>query len=314
MIQDSGKPVVGHHMLLSLVNCYNQFVAVLPETSDQFKVELSKLFPTVFDTKFIAHACCAELGLTSTRLDQLYKHIQIQNFHTPIIEHAEGYDRYRRTVYPHEAGYDAFLAGSVFLRLMYKLEKIDSEIEPSSALCDNRFRNKLYLHHSDTPFSLGGLQETLDLTNVFHVLLRNISKGDERASLEKKAMDLNQLFSPFGKIRIKWINSNSAFVMILDKSPENLEEVQRKLIDQHIDPNFTVMTYDSFHSQSLKKSKHEGGEHNELFSEHEAENFSVVFTQKKTALIWSTTLLTGFLVGVGVSTLYFFSKRKLPIL
>jgi hypothetical protein len=39
----------------------------------------------------------------------------------PPISHAPGYDRYQNASLAHEAGYDAFMTGSAFIRMMHRL-------------------------------------------------------------------------------------------------------------------------------------------------------------------------------------------------
>ncbi len=42
-------------MLLDVVHLYQAFVGDLPETYSQFKFELARYFPLVYDTKYLFH-------------------------------------------------------------------------------------------------------------------------------------------------------------------------------------------------------------------------------------------------------------------
>ncbi|KAK8770181.1 hypothetical protein V5799_013354 [Amblyomma americanum] len=50
----SGKPIVGHNMLLDLLMLYNQFCEPLPPSFAKFKAALNAVFPLVYDTKHMS--------------------------------------------------------------------------------------------------------------------------------------------------------------------------------------------------------------------------------------------------------------------
>lgn len=54
MIIQHQKPIVGHNVLLDVMHTIDQFVSPIPKFYDEFKVLVSSLFPTIYDTKHIA--------------------------------------------------------------------------------------------------------------------------------------------------------------------------------------------------------------------------------------------------------------------
>lgn len=53
-IIESGKPLVGHNLVLDLLHLINKTVHPLPEHLDSFKTLVKTNIPTVYDTKLIA--------------------------------------------------------------------------------------------------------------------------------------------------------------------------------------------------------------------------------------------------------------------
>lgn len=47
------QPIVGHNCLFDLVTIYQKFFAPLPATFDEFRYDLNRCLPTIYDTKFI---------------------------------------------------------------------------------------------------------------------------------------------------------------------------------------------------------------------------------------------------------------------
>ncbi|KAL7319386.1 hypothetical protein PS15m_002525 [Mucor circinelloides] len=124
LISQSGKTVVGHNMLLDVCHMVGQFVEPLPETLPEFKTLAHRLFPKMADTKYM---CSAEPELNAifgsgTALEALRFETKKEQFKNPHIDMHPGFPRYL-TEMAHEAGYDAFMTGSVFLKLVAYLDK-----------------------------------------------------------------------------------------------------------------------------------------------------------------------------------------------
>lgn len=116
----SGKPVVGHNMLLDLLLLYHQFCEPLPKSFAKFKAGLSTVFPAVYDTKHISLqlrqqgvSWLKEL-MSGADLFALYN--ALSNAVVPYSPRVEGAPKDMRA---HEAGCDAYAAGFVYLKLAH---------------------------------------------------------------------------------------------------------------------------------------------------------------------------------------------------
>ncbi|RUP49521.1 ribonuclease H-like domain-containing protein [Jimgerdemannia flammicorona] len=119
MMSQSRKPVLGHNMLLDIAHLVQQFVQPLPDTVGEFKTLVHRLFPTLIDTKYIC-AVAPELQnlIPMSSLDSLRLNTSQEPFaDNPKIETHWEHPRYFNAK-AHEAGYDAYMTGFVFLRLI----------------------------------------------------------------------------------------------------------------------------------------------------------------------------------------------------
>lgn len=73
LLEEYQKPIVGHNMFMDLVLLHNQFIGPLPNKYAQFKSNISKTLPNLYDTKYISH----ELGKKLT-LDESWKSNALQ--------------------------------------------------------------------------------------------------------------------------------------------------------------------------------------------------------------------------------------------
>jgi hypothetical protein len=53
-VRETQCPIIGHNMMLDLCHIIQKFITPLPDTLEQFKKLVSKLFPVIIDTK----VCC----------------------------------------------------------------------------------------------------------------------------------------------------------------------------------------------------------------------------------------------------------------
>ncbi|KAF9181945.1 hypothetical protein BGZ50_005223 [Haplosporangium sp. Z 11] len=143
MISDARKPLIGHNCFLDLMQISQQFLWELPLDLEEWKKAITREWNTVIDTKHLAgHPMITPL-INVTALECISSSVQSAPFVTigPKIVMSEGFDRYQLSAPKsdtetttqgentkseenepvktnfHEAGYDAFMTGQVFLRL-----------------------------------------------------------------------------------------------------------------------------------------------------------------------------------------------------
>ncbi|XP_075529036.1 pre-piRNA 3'-exonuclease trimmer-like [Dermacentor variabilis] len=116
----SGKPVVGHNMLLDLLLLYHQFCEPLPKSYARLKAGLSSVFPAVYDTKHMSLQLRQQgvpwLKELMSGADLFSLHKALSNAVVPYAPRIEGAPKDLRA---HEAGCDAYAAGFVFLKLAH---------------------------------------------------------------------------------------------------------------------------------------------------------------------------------------------------
>ncbi|XP_031560236.1 poly(A)-specific ribonuclease PNLDC1-like [Actinia tenebrosa] len=133
------KPLVGHNLLTDLLLLYDKFIKPLPEKYADFKANLHKAFPFVYDTKHLAFKIRKHQKLNNnctfldnTNLEDLHAALSSDEakffvLYNPGIDLADISQKYGEEQRPHEAGYDAYLSGFVFLRMTHlfaaKLQK-----------------------------------------------------------------------------------------------------------------------------------------------------------------------------------------------
>jgi len=125
---------------------------------------------------------------------------------------SEESEKYKDAQFAHEAGFDAYMTGCIFLKLVHQLEKnyhSTKEIVESRALIP--LQNKFTIYGSVIPFSIVGTQAEMDFSRMFHVSGLPTTAGTP---------ELLELFQDFKPIEVKWLESG-AIVMLRDKEKAN---------------------------------------------------------------------------------------------
>ncbi|XP_008121494.1 poly(A)-specific ribonuclease PNLDC1 isoform X1 [Anolis carolinensis] len=120
------KPLVGHNMMMDLLHLHEKFYNPLPENYEEFKKNMHTLFPIILDTKNISKSIWKEFQFPqASSLSEVYEElcsvINTTNQSCPEIFHARDCLRYTTKMCLHEAAYDAFLCGSVLLKIAHLL-------------------------------------------------------------------------------------------------------------------------------------------------------------------------------------------------
>ncbi|XP_044864349.1 poly(A)-specific ribonuclease PNLDC1 [Mauremys mutica] len=123
---EAKKPMVGHNMLMDLLHLHDKFYKPLPESYEEFKKNIHSLFPVLIDTKHVTKSIWKEFQFPrASNLLEVYEilcsDLNPTNPTCPVIAHASDCLKYADKKSPHEAAYDAFLCGSVLLKLAHLL-------------------------------------------------------------------------------------------------------------------------------------------------------------------------------------------------
>ncbi|NXW77400.1 PNDC1 ribonuclease, partial [Hirundo rustica] len=160
------KPLVGHNMLLDLMHLHDKFYRPLPESYEEFKRNIHNLFPVIIDTKtvtkYVQKVRCTGFFALSSNLFLHYLLVFCSNLNSkgppcPVITLASGCSRYAEKKFPHEAGYDAFLCGSVLLMSAHLLlcRSTDDAVEADPSF--SRYLTVLAEHVNKVNFIRGGV-------------------------------------------------------------------------------------------------------------------------------------------------------------
>ncbi|NXA37720.1 PNDC1 ribonuclease, partial [Eudromia elegans] len=135
------KPLVGHNMLMDLLHLHDKFYKPLPESYEEFKRNIHSLFPVLIDTKAVTKSIWKNHPFPRvSSLLEVYEVLCSSDLNPtdplcPEIVLASGCSRYAEKSSPHEAGYDAFLCGSVLLKAAHLLlcgsTGVTAEADPS---------------------------------------------------------------------------------------------------------------------------------------------------------------------------------------
>ncbi|NWR13689.1 PNDC1 ribonuclease, partial [Emberiza fucata] len=157
------KPLVGHNMLMDLMHLHDKFYRPLPESYEEFKRNIHNLFPVIIDTKTVTKSVQKEcLFPRVSSLVEAYAVLCSSNLNPkgppcPVIALASGCSRYAEKKFPHEAGYDAFLCGSVLLMSAHLLlcRSTDGAVEAEPSF--SQYLAVLAEHVNKVNFIRGGV-------------------------------------------------------------------------------------------------------------------------------------------------------------
>ncbi|PIA17318.1 ribonuclease CAF1 [Coemansia reversa NRRL 1564] len=153
MLSAARKPVVGHNMLLDVLHAFSKFYRPLPAGREEFERALAQFLPVLIDTKFIIESTPAikdRYGTSS--LDEIAPMLEREAGCglAPIRLHPRFMRNATRTM--HEAGYDAYMTGASFIRLLKLDGGVSRAAEQSSELVLYRYINKLHLSTAGAKF------------------------------------------------------------------------------------------------------------------------------------------------------------------
>lgn len=235
-ISAKGKLVVGHNMLLDVCHLVQRFLDPLPADYHEFKEMIHTLFPKIIDTKLICAEETIKQNINGSTLEMLMDTISKPPFHLPEIDGEEGYSYVPSDVKYHNAGYDAFITGTVFLSLIRALDPDNKTSNLKNCKPIEKYMNKLFLMKApDTCMDLVNPDPEPSRDHVFHVTFPK----------HWNANNIQKLFSPFGSTQLYWLGDTSAWVSLYQR--EESHKVMKSLENSSKLPNgVTVLSYQRF--------------------------------------------------------------------
>lgn len=239
---ESRVPLVGHNCSVDLLQTLQQFYEAAPPRLVDWKARVREKIPGgILDTKY--YLSCPPPSPSSPqrestencRTTDRLKRFQRLNALIPITTLGEAFEAVSKSPFAdtprifvetqgaqqiHDAAYDAYATGCVFLRAFSFLNP-DVSAPPFStgtrgpAGCSELqyVLNKVALSRSSGCIDLGGPDSIPDYSNVYH--LRDFAP-------DTKISEIISWFDRCGKVVVKRIDDRSAFVTIQDKQQVNL--------------------------------------------------------------------------------------------
>jgi len=234
VVKDSGRPLVGHNLLLDLLFLYSHFVKpTLPDTAMGFKNKLQQLFPPIYDTKVLAKSLGVADSQGDTNLEGLYRS---EGGAEADVEDGEG-----NGGAAHEAGHDAFMTGVVFASLLRRAKAKVGEGAAAGASSSSsssssgipslvyaeEWAHKIFMRMTDVDtFELRNFKQVPDRSRVFHVR----TKGTTSLPLLQHR-ELREAFASLGPFQIKALGKHEAYLAFQDLTrPVPEVEVMKELV------------------------------------------------------------------------------------
>ncbi|XP_068794968.1 poly(A)-specific ribonuclease PNLDC1 isoform X5 [Struthio camelus] len=156
------KPLVGHNMLMDLLHLHDKFYKPLPESYEEFKRNIHSLFPVLIDTKTVTKSIWKKYPFPRvSNLLEVYEVLCSDLNPTdptcPVIVLASDCSRYAEKKSPHEAGYDAFLCGSVLLKGAHLLLGRSTSVTAEADLSFSEYLSALVKYLNKVHFIQGGV-------------------------------------------------------------------------------------------------------------------------------------------------------------
>lgn len=245
-ISQSKKLLVGHNCLRDFIYITTQCFQTLPHDYDEFKKTIHGIFPNIIDTKFISSSEKYKEIFSTTVLNHVYDRLKSSPFESVDFEFENIFQSYNlKNPKEHEAGYDSFLTGYVFLVLLKHLKvPLAPKFEKSKQL--SPFLNRIGLARISTPYIyITGQEPNITRSHVFHI----------KFPTSWQTNDIQDHFKNYGPIQISWVDNGSAFISLYNR--ENSSCVIKTIAKPH---EFKIESFDDFHRKQnavnlLKRKK-----------------------------------------------------------
>ena len=230
-------PLVVHNGFLDILHTFEKFVAPLPEDVETFRTAFHSRFPIVYDTRHVVLTASKieeyrelEDLVPSATLGDAYESTRKEAFAGTHIALAKDFNRYQSSKddeespdFAHEAGYDAYMTGSLLLRLGSWMRR---KGEKSAQEKFSAFTNRLNLMRMDASFFLEkeNLDTHLDSPGCLYI---------ENFPRDISTTQIVQLFRPYTpeRIGVWWKSKTSACVLLPFSNDEMTAKIEKVVAD-----------------------------------------------------------------------------------
>ncbi|KAL2716039.1 pre-piRNA 3'-exonuclease trimmer-like isoform X1 [Vespula squamosa] len=211
------KPIVGHNILLDLMYMYKLFYKPLPKRYNEFKVETHRLFPIIYDTKYLSYQLKNKISQASCpiySLNTLYNFFEGKVGKNIILNSPTIEKNFHVTdVNAHDAGWDSYCTAFIFVKM-------------SHIIAVNKYGKGLEYRARTSGEIMSSLQEYVNCINLsrastFYLKLDGEDPKSERPQwlFVRTAMncDIEQIsrkLSPFGTVDVKSFMRGRALVAV----------------------------------------------------------------------------------------------------
>ncbi|KAM6086258.1 poly(A)-specific ribonuclease PNLDC1 isoform 4-T4 [Theristicus caerulescens] len=237
------KPLVGHNMLMDLMHLHDKFYKPLPESYEEFKRNIHNLFPVLIDTKTVTKSIWKKCPFPRvSNLLEVYavlcSNLNPKDPPCPVIALASDCSRYAEKKSPHEAGYDAFLCGSVLLKSAHLLlcQSTDDAVEADPSFSQYltvlaEYVNKVnFIRGGVSSINFSGEDAPCQRPPLLVVHVRGWPGLNER--------QIYQEFKALCRFDVRWL-SKDQFILLSNK----YKHVGRVLRDYKHHPHLRVSLY-----------------------------------------------------------------------
>ncbi|CAD8123894.1 unnamed protein product [Paramecium sonneborni] len=122
-ISQQKTPLILHNGLMDIMHVYDKFFETLPDSRTEFIIKVNQMFPEIYDTKFLINQSYSVYNKVGQFSELKNSFINLQNLEPNVVfgDECQEYNNLdENQAFEHEAGFDSYMAGSVF----YKAKKL----------------------------------------------------------------------------------------------------------------------------------------------------------------------------------------------
>ncbi len=146
-------PIIGHNPTYDLLFLYSHLQDELPHSLAEFKAHIISLFPTIYDTMLVFSDDKVKKLLPekqSSALEAIYLFLSKSTEMSGVSVSIDlPGNKYLETNHYHEAGYDAYITGYCFAKMLNFVKREDLD----------RHKNRLYAHRAPYSITICGKEE-----------------------------------------------------------------------------------------------------------------------------------------------------------